>query len=58
MPSMDEGFVAHMRGIEGLSGQASNPIMQLVVTSSEKSAFLTVQGMGNLYSIPVPVADV
>ena len=47
MINVGEGFVAHMREREGLSGQVDDPVMQLVVTSHYKATNCTVGCMGN-----------
>ena len=41
---MDEGVIAHVRGVEGFACKARNLIMDLVVTSCDEADFITIQG--------------
>ena len=46
MTSVDESVVLHVKGRKELSGQISDPITKLVMTSGQETAFFIIQGVG------------
>ena len=51
---VSEGVVMHMQGHEGLAVLISDSVIQLIVASVDKAAFLIVQDVGNVEPHPTP----
>ena len=47
MTSKNYGFIAHVRGREGLNYKVGDPITEIIVMRCDETAHLSVEGVAN-----------